>query len=77
MGVLTKGRPLGWEESLPALAYVREHGVEQFINHYALKSGVTRDQVCRARPPPSLIVADCCSAGGRGECIVVAVSQRA
>mmetsp|Transcript_32634 Transcript_32634/g.104069 ORF Transcript_32634/g.104069 Transcript_32634/m.104069 type:complete len:803 (+) Transcript_32634:151-2559(+) len=34
MGVLTVGEPLSWEESLTKLAYVREHGVLQFIRHW-------------------------------------------
>lgn len=33
------GRPLTWEESLEKLAYVREHGVLQFLATYdALKN---------------------------------------
>lgn len=32
--MLTVGRPLSWEDSLDLLAYVREHGVVQFIKQY-------------------------------------------
>jgi len=33
-GLLVKGTPLPWEESLQWLSYVREHGVMQFIHTY-------------------------------------------
>ncbi|KAK4533628.1 hypothetical protein CCYA_CCYA18G4510 [Cyanidiococcus yangmingshanensis] len=32
MGLLTTGRPLIWWDSLPHLNYIREHGIEQFVN---------------------------------------------
>ncbi|CAF3551830.1 unnamed protein product [Rotaria sp. Silwood1] len=34
MGLLTEGCPLTWEETKKYAQYVREHGVEQFINIY-------------------------------------------
>ncbi|CAF0788269.1 unnamed protein product [Rotaria sordida] len=34
MGLLTEGHPLSWEETKKHAQYVREHGVEQFINTY-------------------------------------------
>ena len=43
MGVLTVGRPLSWEEALPHLRYVRDHGVLQFINHYRKYEHITKD----------------------------------
>jgi hypothetical protein len=42
MGLLTVGHPLSWEESKKHHAYVKEHGIEQFIYLYrrnAEKSG--------------------------------------
>jgi glutamate--cysteine ligase catalytic subunit len=32
MGLLTSGCPLGWWDALPHLDYIREHGIEQFVN---------------------------------------------
>ena len=34
MGFLIDATPLTWEESLPYLAYIREHGIQQFISTY-------------------------------------------
>ena len=34
MGLLTEGKPLKWNESLPFLEYVKQHGIEQFLNIY-------------------------------------------
>ncbi|CAF2579027.1 unnamed protein product [Rotaria sp. Silwood2] len=34
MGLLTKGRPLTWEETKKYAHHVREHGIEQFIHVY-------------------------------------------
>ena len=34
MGLLTVGHPLSWEESKKHHQYVKEHGIEQFINLY-------------------------------------------
>ena len=31
MGFLNSGTPLSWKEAQPYLEYVREHGIEQFI----------------------------------------------
>lgn len=33
-GLLKVGEPLSWEESVPHIQYVREHGVKQFLNQY-------------------------------------------
>jgi glutamate--cysteine ligase catalytic subunit len=32
MGLLFMGKPLAWEDSMPYLEYIREHGVTQFLN---------------------------------------------
>ncbi|KAK4537587.1 hypothetical protein CDCA_CDCA13G3612 [Cyanidium caldarium] len=34
MGLLASGRPLTWWDAIPHLNYVRQHGVEQFLNVY-------------------------------------------
>jgi len=34
MGLLTKGKPLRWEDSAKAREWVKEHGIEQFIYNY-------------------------------------------
>ena len=34
MGLLTVGRPLTWKETKEYIPFVREHGVEQFIQIY-------------------------------------------
>lgn len=34
MGLLTEGCPLSWEQTKELSNHVREHGIEQFINHY-------------------------------------------
>jgi glutamate--cysteine ligase catalytic subunit len=31
MGLLTQGRPLTWEETKKYTEFIREHGIEQFI----------------------------------------------
>ena len=36
MGFLLESEPLSWEESLPYLQFIREHGIEQFLNGYHL-----------------------------------------
>eukprot|EP00300_Choanocystis_sp_HF-7_P003570 c12722_g1_i4.p1 GENE.c12722_g1_i4~~c12722_g1_i4.p1 ORF type:complete len:663 (+),score=134.95 c12722_g1_i4:53-1990(+) len=36
MGFLTDGRTMTWEEALPHVEYVKNHGVEQFINMFRL-----------------------------------------
>jgi len=38
-GLLVQGTPLMWEDSLPWLSYVREHGVLQFIHTYYAHKG--------------------------------------
>ena len=34
MGLLTEGKPLKWTDSLPYIDYVKEHGIEEFLNIY-------------------------------------------
>lgn len=34
MGLLTDGRPLSWLETKALVDHVRQHGIQQFINHY-------------------------------------------
>lgn len=34
MGLLTKGSPLSWAETVPFLEYIKEHGIAQFIHLY-------------------------------------------
>ncbi|CAF1092257.1 unnamed protein product [Didymodactylos carnosus] len=34
MGLLTKGQALTWKETQKRAQYIREHGVEQFINNF-------------------------------------------
>ncbi len=34
MGLLTLGHPLSWEETKKYAQFIREHGIEQFINLY-------------------------------------------
>ncbi|CAD6192123.1 unnamed protein product [Caenorhabditis auriculariae] len=34
MGLLTKGSPLSWEETVPYIEYIKKHGIAQFINLY-------------------------------------------
>lgn len=34
MGLLTKGTPLTWEQTIPYLDYIKEHGIAQFIALY-------------------------------------------
>ena len=34
MGLLTQGRPLTWEETKKYTEFIREHGIEQFIQIY-------------------------------------------
>jgi glutamate--cysteine ligase catalytic subunit len=34
MGLLRVGKPMKWQDALPYLQYVREHGVQQFLNIY-------------------------------------------
>jgi hypothetical protein len=41
--ILTEGEPLAWADSLEHLAYVREHGVTQFINAYAESQHLERN----------------------------------
>ena len=41
--VLTVGRPLPWQEAKDKLTYVRQHGVDQFIQHYRRHATKQRD----------------------------------
>ncbi|KAF1765699.1 hypothetical protein GCK72_005652 [Caenorhabditis remanei] len=34
MGLLTKGSPLTWAETIPHIEYIKKHGIKQFINLY-------------------------------------------
>lgn len=34
MGFLSKGTPLGWNASLQFHAYIKQHGIQQFLNIY-------------------------------------------
>ena len=34
MGLLTQGRPLSWEETAKYTQFIREHGIEQFLQLY-------------------------------------------
>ncbi|CAJ0960141.1 unnamed protein product, partial [Mesorhabditis belari] len=34
MGLLTKGSPLSWSETVPYVEYIKKHGIAQFINLY-------------------------------------------
>ncbi|PAV67901.1 hypothetical protein WR25_24148 isoform B [Diploscapter pachys] len=34
MGLLTKGTPLTWDETVPYIDYIKKHGITQFINMY-------------------------------------------
>jgi glutamate--cysteine ligase catalytic subunit len=34
MGLLTLGNPLSWEETKRYVQFIREHGIEQFIQIY-------------------------------------------
>ncbi|CAI5442367.1 unnamed protein product [Caenorhabditis angaria] len=34
MGLLTKGSPLTWKETVPYVDYIKKHGIAQFINLY-------------------------------------------
>jgi len=34
MGLLTTGLPLSWEEILPYVDYIKEHGIAQFLSIY-------------------------------------------
>ncbi|KAL0482831.1 glutamate-cysteine ligase catalytic subunit [Acrasis kona] len=34
MGLLRVGKPMGWHEALPIVPYVKEHGIQQFLNLY-------------------------------------------
>ena len=46
--VLTVGRPLPWQEAKDKLTYVRQHGVDQFIQHYRRHATKQRIRYCMA-----------------------------
>jgi glutamate--cysteine ligase catalytic subunit len=62
MGYLTDGTPMAWEDALPVLRYVREHGVVQFINIFNRSKGRANDpflwgdevsaRIARSTTPP-------------------------
>ena len=43
MGLLTAGKPLSWEDSLKFVDYIKDHGIEQFINIYNQYKNNTND----------------------------------
>ena len=45
MGFLEAGEPIPWKESLDLIAYVREHGVTQFLNVYNKVKTVTNEDL--------------------------------
>ena len=45
MGFLEAGEPIPWKESLDLIAYVREHGVTQFLNVYNKVKAVTNEDL--------------------------------
>ncbi|GMT13059.1 hypothetical protein PFISCL1PPCAC_4356, partial [Pristionchus fissidentatus] len=45
MGLLTKGTPLSWDETVPFLDYIKKHGIAQFINLYHRLKGREGDQL--------------------------------
>uniref|UniRef100_A0A1I8A3E1 Glutamate--cysteine ligase n=1 Tax=Steinernema glaseri TaxID=37863 RepID=A0A1I8A3E1_9BILA len=45
MGLLTKGSPLSWDETVPYVDYIKKHGIEQFITLYHRLKGRQGDQL--------------------------------
>ena len=45
MGFLEKGKPIPWKESLDLIAYVREHGVTQFLNVFNKVKAVENEEL--------------------------------
>ena len=43
MGLLKVGKPLAWDEAAPHRAYVRRHGVEQFLATLKRVEGYSND----------------------------------
>ena len=41
--MLTVGTPLNWPDALDRLAYVREHGIDQFIEMWRRSQTLKRD----------------------------------
>jgi glutamate--cysteine ligase catalytic subunit len=45
MGLLRLGKPLTWEEAIPHLQYVREHGLLQFLHVYNAVKDICNDDL--------------------------------
>lgn len=45
MGLLTKGTPLSWDETVPYLDFIKKHGVAQFVALYYRLKDRERDQL--------------------------------
>ncbi|VDO57165.1 unnamed protein product [Onchocerca flexuosa] len=45
MGLLTLGTPLSWNETVPYVDYIKEHGIAQFIALYHRLKGREGDQL--------------------------------
>ena len=45
MGLLTEGRPLTADELKKRLAYIREHGIIQFLNTWRNLKGIQNDEL--------------------------------
>lgn len=45
MGLLTVGKPHSWDNASKYRAYVRQHGVVQFLNTYNRVKDITNDEL--------------------------------
>ena len=45
MGLLTEGEPLEFHEAIQYLAYIRKHGILQFLSTYNRLKGVKDDEL--------------------------------
>lgn len=45
MGLLKVGAPIGWEDSKPFLRYIREHGIQQFLNTWFRVKDISEDML--------------------------------
>lgn len=45
MGLLTVGKPLDWEDAGRYRGYVRQHGIQQFLNTYNRVKDITADEL--------------------------------
>ena len=45
MGFLAAGEPLEWDDSIPSIAHVREHGIRQFIRLYDRVAHLQNDKL--------------------------------